>query len=103
MISPCGRPRGLGQRNTGQGALADRVEGCVIGRNVGTERLVEALRRERELVTAFRQLVLDDEGDDRRCRELRLEVVQVLALVGSVSGDVDKANDIVGRAGRGDD
>jgi hypothetical protein len=87
----------------GEWALGDRVERGVIGRDVGAERLVEALGRERELVAAFRELVLDDVGDDPGRRELGLEVGQVLALVGSETGDVDEADDVVGRAGRGDD
>ena len=64
---------------------------------------MEALRRERELVAAFRQLVLHDVGDDPRRRELGLEVGEVLALVGSEPGDVDEADHVVSRAGRGDD
>jgi hypothetical protein len=44
-----------------------------------------------------------DVGDDPRRRELGLEVGQVLALVGSETGDVHEADDIIGRAGRPDD
>ena len=64
---------------------------------------MKALRRERELAAAFRQLVLHDVGDDPRRGELGLEVGQVLALVRSEPGDADEADDVVGRAGRRDD
>src|SRR5262249_49399172 len=56
----------------------------------------------RELLRSIGQLVLDDVRDDRRRRELGLEVCQVLALVGSEPGDVDESDDVFGRAGRGD-
>jgi len=64
---------------------------------------VKALRRERELVAAFGQLVLPEVGDGPRRGELGLEVGQVLTLVRSETGDVDEADDVAGRAGRGDD
>ena len=49
--------RRLGERNAGEGPLGDRVERRIIGRDVGAERLVEALGRERELVPAIRPSV----------------------------------------------
>src|SRR6478609_4730226 len=64
---------------------------------------MKALERERELGAAVGQLVLHDEGDDPRRRELGLQVGQVLALVRSKPGDVDETDHIVSRAGRGDD
>ena len=54
---------------------------------------MKALRRERELLAAFRQLVLHNVGDDPGRGELGLEVGQVLALVRSETGDVDEADD----------
>jgi hypothetical protein len=97
--------RGLGERDTGEGALGDRVDRGVIGRDVGAERLVKAVGREREFVAASGQLVLDDVRDDPRRGELGLQVGQVLALVRSETGDVDEdeADDVVGRPGRCDD
>ena len=62
-----GRGRcGLGERDRGKGALGDRVERGVAGRDVGAEGLVKALQRKRELAAAFGQLVLDDVRDDPR-------------------------------------
>src|SRR5262245_20151944 len=72
---------GLGQRDTREGPLRDRVERRVVCREIGTERLVEAFWRERELLAAPGQLVLHDVRDDPGRGEPRLELGQVLALV----------------------
>jgi hypothetical protein len=64
---------------------------------------VEAVGRERELVAAVLQLVLDDVGDYPGSGEPGLQVGQVLALIRSKTGDVDEPDRVVGRAGGGDD
>jgi hypothetical protein len=64
---------------------------------------VKALRCERQLLAAVRQRVLPEVGDGPRRGQLGLQVGQVLTLVRSETGDVDEADDVASRAGRGDD
>ena len=50
--------RWFAESDAGEGSLGDGVEGCISGRDMGAERLVEALRRQRELLAAIKPVVL---------------------------------------------
>ena len=75
--------RWFAESDTGEGSLGDGVEGCISGRDMGAELLVEALRRQREPLAAIKPVVLHYVGEHPRRGELGLEVGQVLTFVGA--------------------
>ena len=99
FVAPRSGGGGIVKRAGRHGALRDRPERRVVGRQVGAEDVREPGGVDRDLHTAVGQLQRLNERTHGERREAALEVVDRLALVGHDAGDVHEPGYLVRAAG----